>query len=296
MFLCIVPQLLTALILGIGKCIADKEFRRWSLGDQVMYALIGSLVPSITPRSSAEDISGNDEDQDKSHQPRAHLTDTLKTETDEPPVTAETPTEIAATPMRVETDDMEEDAAEPNRIDATPTHVETDATEEVAGTPHATDAPPMQAATDAVLEEQNGSDTAGEEAEGLYEVNVTRRSTSKELVALFILHAVSVILGAASFAFLHETSTEFVTSEIKVKEASRIDLMLAVYIGSPAALLASFAFRAIHSKLGPWRAINKQTPTCQTFCPPALESREEQIKFTLADDDEEDVEQKENLL
>ena len=154
----------------------------------------------------------------------------------------------------------------------------------------------MQAATDAVLEERNGSDTAGEEAEGLYEVNMTRRSTSKELVALGILHTVNVILGAASFAFLHETSTEFVSAEIKVKNASRIDLMLAVYIGCPAALLASFAFRAIHSKLGPWRAINKQPPTCQTFCPPALESREEQIKFTLADDEEEDVKQEESLL
>ena len=113
---------------------------------------------------------------------------------------------------------------------------------------------------------------------------------------MFVLHTVSVILGAASFAYLHETSTEFVTSKIKVKEASRIDLMLAVYIGSPAALLASFAFRAIHSKLGPWRAIKKQPPTCQTFCPPALESREEQIKFTLADDEEEDVKQEESLL
>merc|ERR1712037_1061757 len=154
----------------------------------------------------------------------------------------------------------------------------------------------MQAETDAGLDEPNSCDIAGEVAQGPYELNVTRRSTSKELVALFILHAVSVILGAASFAFLHETSTEFVTSEIKVKNASRIDLMLAVYIGSPAALLASFAFRAIHSKLGPWRALNKQPSTCQTFCPPDLESREEQIKFTLADDDEEDVEQKENLL
>ena len=268
-FLCIAPQLLTALILLISKCIADKEFRRWSLGDQVMYALIGSLVPSITPRSSAEDISGNDEDQNESHLIRAHVADTMKAETDKPPAPS----------------------AAPNQIDATPTHVETD-----AGTPNATDAPPMQVETDADLDEPNSCDIAGGEAEGSYELNVTRRSTSKELVALFIIHAVSVILGAALFAFLHETSTEFVTSEIKVKEASRIDLMLAVYIGSPAALLASFAFRAIHSKLGPWRAINKQPPTCQTFCPPALESREEQIKFTLADDEEEDVKQEESLL
>ena len=139
----------------------------------------------------------------------------------------------------------------------------------------------MQAETDAVQEEPNKSDMAVEETEGPYELNVTRRSTSKELVALFILHAVNVILGAASFAFLHETSTEFVTAEIKVKNASRIDLMLAVYIGCPAALLASFVFRAIHSKLGPWRAINKQSPTCQTFCPPTLETREEQDQVHL---------------
>ena len=140
-------------------------------------------------------------------------------------------------------------------------------------------------------EEPSSCETAGEVPEEPYELNVTRRSTSKELVALFILHAVSVVLGAASFAFLHETSTEFVTSEIKVKEASRIDLMLAVYIGSPVALLASIAFRAIHSKLGPWKALSKQAPTCRTFCSPSLRSREEEIKFTLAGDDEEDAKQ-----
>merc|ERR1712037_294991 len=106
----------------------------------------------------------------------------------------------------------------------------------------------MQAETDAGLDEPNSCDIAGEVTEGPYELNVTRRITSKELVALFILHAVSVILGAALFAFLHETSTEFVTSEIKVKEASKIDLMLAVYIGCPVSLLASITFRAIHSK------------------------------------------------
>ena len=268
--LCIAPQLLTALILLISKCIADKEFRRWPLGDQVMYALIGSLVPSITTRSSDEDISGKDEDQNESHELRALVANSLKTETDEPSAAAE--------------------------IAVTPTRIETDATDQDAGTPTVTDAPPMQAETDAILEEQNGSDIAGEVIEGPYELNVTKRSTSKELVALFILHAVSVILGAASFAFLHETSTDFVTSEIKVKEASRIDLMLAVYIGSPAALLASIVFRAIHSKLGPWRAISKQPPTCRTFCPPALESREEQIKLTLVDDEEEDSKQEQSSL
>ena len=154
----------------------------------------------------------------------------------------------------------------------------------------------MQAESDAVLDEPNSCDLTGEVTEEPYELYVTRRNNSKELVALFVLHAVSVILGAASFAYLHETSTEFVTSRIKVKEASRIDLMLAVYIGSPVALLASFAFRAIHSKLGPWKEINKQHPTCQTFCPPALESREEQIKFTLADGEKDDTKQEEGSL
>ena len=51
------------LILLICKCIADEEFRRWSLGNQVMFAWIGSLIPSITARSNVEDISGNAEDQ-----------------------------------------------------------------------------------------------------------------------------------------------------------------------------------------------------------------------------------------
>ena len=276
-FLCIAPQLLTALLLLICKCIADKEFRRWSLGDQVMYALIGSLVPSITPRSNAEDISGNDEDQNESHLLRTHVEETLKTETDEPPAEAERPNASDATPTEVQIDAMLDEAEEPNKIDEAPNQGETDAMLEEA-------------------EEPNRCDMAGEVTEGPYELNVTKRSTSKELVALFILHAVSVILGAASFAFLHETSTEFVTSEIKVKEASRIDLMLAVYIGCPAALLASIVFRAIHSKLGPWRAISKQPSTCQTFCPPALESREEQIKLFLSDDEEEDSEQEQSML
>ena len=181
---------------------------------------------------------------------------------------------------------------------ARPTEVQIDATLDEAEEPNKIAEAPNQGETDAMLEEAeepNRCDMAGEVTEGPYELNVTKRSTSKELVALFILHAVSVILGAASFAFLHETSTEFVTSEIKVKEASRIDLMLAVYIGCPAALLASIAFRAIHSKLGPWRAIRKPS-TCQTFCPPALESREEQIKLSLSDDEEEDSEQEQSML
>ena len=268
MFLCVAPQLLTALLLLICKCIADKQFRRWSLGDQVMYALIGSLVPSITPRSNTEAISGNDEDQNESHLLRTHVEETRKTETDmEADAEAERPIESDATSTEAQTGALMEEAEKPNRIDEAPNEVETDAMLGEA-------------------EEPNRCDMAGEETEGPYEVNVTEKSTSKELVALFIFHAVSVILGAASFAFLHETSTEFVNYEIKVKKASRIDLMLAVYIGCPAALLASIAFRAIHSKLGPWRAISKQPSTCRTFCPPALMSREEQIKLSLTDDEE----------
>ena len=272
-FLCVAPQLLTALLLLICKCIADKQFRRWSLGDQVMYALIGSLVPSITPRSNAEAISGNDKDQNESHLLRTHVEET-DTEAD---AEAERPIESDATSTEAQTGAMMETAEKPNRIDEAPNEVETDAMLGEA-------------------EEPNRCDMAGEETEGPYEVNVTEKSTSKELVALFIFHAVSVILGAASFAFLHETSTEFVHYEMKVKEASRIDLMLAVYIGCPAALLASIVFRAIHSKLGPWRAIKKQPSTCRTFCPPALMSREEQIKLSLSDDEGEDCEQKQSML
>lgn len=229
----------------ISKCIADEEFRRWSLCDQVMYALIGSLVPSLTRRSNA-DISGNNEDHNESHLLRMQVKETLKTKMHN---------ESDTMSNQVETDAMLEKTEEPNRCDM-----------------------------------------AGEVTEGPCTFKMTRRSTSKELVALLILHAVSVILGAMSFAYLHETSTEFVTSEIKVKEASRVDLMLAVYIGCPAALVASIVFRAIHSKLGPWRAINKQPPICQTFCPPALESGEEQIKFTLSDNEEVNARHEQSIL
>ena len=58
----------------------------------------------------------------------AHVADTLKTETDQPPPTPETPNEIEAAPTRVETDPVLE---EPNRIDAL-TCVETDAMEQDA--------------------------------------------------------------------------------------------------------------------------------------------------------------------
>ena len=203
--LCVVPQLLNAAILAIFKCVADKEFRRWSLSDQVLYALIGSLVPSITPRFNPEDQNG-------SHLPRTHITDTENVE-------------------------LTEKAKRSNEIDAITKQYETDA---------------MLDGED----EPNGANITGEQTGEPNVFVMKRRSTSKELLALVILHAVSVFLGAAYFFFLHETSTQFFQSEIKVKDASRIDLMLAVCIGCPAALLASIVFRAIHNKLGPWRAID----------------------------------------
>ena len=60
-YLCVVPQLLTALILGICKYVADKEFRKRSFGDQVMYVLLGSLVPCVTPKSDTEDLLEKEE-------------------------------------------------------------------------------------------------------------------------------------------------------------------------------------------------------------------------------------------
>ena len=55
------------------------------------------------------------------------------------------------------------------------------------------------------------------------EIHSGNGSNSKELCWIFILHAVNVILGVAAFAFLHETSTELVTAEMKVKNESKID-------------------------------------------------------------------------
>ena len=199
-YLCLAPQLLTAVLLGIGKSIAEKEFRR----DQVIYALIGSLVPCITQRWS--------------------------------------------------TDAMLDDAEG------------------------------SKDATGEVEEAEDFNEMTEEESEEANEVIVTRRSTSKELCALFLSQTLSVIIGAASFAFLQETSTDFAASMTKVEAASGINLALAVYIGSPVALLASVSFRAIHSKLGPWQAMQATQPSdCGTFCPPSLNSREEQVRLTLVD-------------
>ena len=239
-FLCVLPQLLTALLLGICKCIADKEFRRWTFGDKVLYALIGSLVPMAIERSNTEDISRNAQE----HLPRTEVTETLKSETEEHP---------EEVPMKV--DAMIEEA-----------------------------------------EEVKMGDMVGEQTEGPNEFILTQRNTTKELCALFILHAASVILGAAFIAFLDETSSEFAVSRIKVRVASGIDLMDAVFMGCPIILLASIVFRAIHSKLDPWPSIGKKISTCKALCPPALTSSQEQIKFTLSDDEDEDSKQEQNML
>ena len=112
------------------------------------------------------------------------------------------------------------------------------------------------------------------------EFEATRRNTGRELSAIFCFHATSVLLGAVAFTVMQYTSTDFLASCAKVKEASRIDLTKAVYIGGPLAFLASVVFRILHSRLGPWRIINKQ-PSCCTVCPPLLETEIEHFKVKL---------------
>ena len=103
------------------------------------------------------------------------------------------------------------------------------------------------------------SETTSQQSE---EPNVRARKTvSKELTTMFVLHSLNVVLGAIFFWHLQETSKEFVAAGIKVKDACSINLPLAVYIGCPAALLASFLFRLLHIKFGPWRAIHQERCT-----------------------------------
>ena len=194
--LCLVPQLLTAIVHWICKAFADKDFRCWSLGDQVMHVLIGSLVPGLTRKSEAETEPGKGETQDESS---------------------------------------------------------------VAGTQD----PDLQ---ESELEE---SRTTSHQSEEPNEIVMIRRTVSNELTAIFLLHALNVVLGAIFFRHLHETSTEFVAVKIKVKEACSMNLPLAVYIGCPVALLASFFFRLLHSKFGPSRAIRQDWCSCSAICPPA---------------------------
>ena len=112
------------------------------------------------------------------------------------------------------------------------------------------------------------------------ELKATRRNAGRELSAIFCFHAASVVLGAVAFAFMQYTSTDFLASCAKVKEASRVDLTKAVYIGGPAAFLASVLFRILHRRLGPWRVINK-LPSCGAVCPPVLETKIEHFKVKL---------------
>ena len=106
------------------------------------------------------------------------------------------------------------------------------------------------------------------------------RNAGRELSAIFCFHAASLLLGAAAFTAMRSTSTDFQVSCAKVKEASRIDLTNAVYIGGPVAFLASIVFRILHRHLGPWRIINKQ-PTCAAVFPPVLETEIEHFRVKL---------------
>ena len=165
-YLCVVPQLLTALVLWICKCFADKQFRSWSVGDQVIYALVGSVLPCVTPKTDTEITSEDVEGQDVAE-------------------TGNTDIEAAEDPLP-ESKDQRESASN------------------------------MEEAKE-LQEEEDKTD------EELKEINSGKGSNSKELCWIFILHTVNVILGVAAFAFLHETSTELVTAEMKVKNKSKID-------------------------------------------------------------------------
>ena len=164
-YLCVVPQLLTALVLWICKCFADKEFRSWSVGDQVIYALVGSVLPCVTPKTDTEITSEDVEGQDVAE-------------------TGNTDIEAAEDPLP-ESKEPRESASKLEQAEE--------------------------------LQEEDKTD------EELKEINSGKRSNSKELCWIFILHTVNVILGVAAFAFLHETSTELVTAEMKVKNKSKID-------------------------------------------------------------------------
>ena len=166
-YLCVVPQLLTALVLWICKCFADKEFRSWSVGDQVIYALVGSVLPCVTPKTDTEITSEDVEGQDVAE-------------------TGNTDIEAA------DIEDPLPESKEPREATSN-----------------------MEQAEE--LQEEDQTD------EELKENTSGKKSNSKELCWIFILHTVNVILGVAAFAFLHETSTELVTAEMKVKNESKID-------------------------------------------------------------------------
>ena len=163
-------------------------------------------------------------------------------------------------------------------VETEPGKAETQDVSSVAGTQD----PDLQ---ESELEE---SETTSQQSEEPNEM--ARKTVSRELTTIFVLHSLNVVLGAIFFWHLQETSKEFVAAGIKVKEACSIDLPLAVYIGCPVALLASFFFRLLQNKFGPWRAIHQEPCTCSTVCPPSLTSREEQTISSLSDDGEEEEE------
>ena len=137
------------------------------MGDQVIYALVGSVLPCVTPKTDTEITSEDVEGQDVAE---TGNTDIEAAEADDPLPESKEPRESASKLEQAEE-----------------------------------------------LQEEDKTD------EELKEINSGKRSNSKELCWIYILHTVNVILGVAAFAFLHETSTELVTAEMKVKNESKIN-------------------------------------------------------------------------
>ena len=73
------------------------------------------IIP--TPRSSAEDISGNAENQKELNLPRTEAAETLKLETETPQMEVERPNEPDSTPSQVKIDAMLEEVEERNKVD-----------------------------------------------------------------------------------------------------------------------------------------------------------------------------------
>ena len=73
------------------------------------------IIP--TPRSNAEDISGNAENQKELNLPRTEAAETLKLETETPQMEVERPNESASTPSQVKIDAMLEEVEERNKVD-----------------------------------------------------------------------------------------------------------------------------------------------------------------------------------
>ena len=73
-----------------------------------------------------------------------------------------------------------------------------------------------------------------------------------------------------------------------MKDASSNDLMLAVQIRCPSALILFHDPQQAHPMASNQRTRSLTVSKLHFVCLPALKSREEQIKFTLSDDEEED--------